>query len=71
MNWLDKNILTLVTFIPAGAALLLLFAPRRDRLAQLGTARPQGPSGEGRRRQLLHVHLHQLAPDAPVRARLG
>src|SRR5438874_9932155 len=31
MNWLDKNILTLVTFIPAGAALLLLFAPRRDR----------------------------------------
>src|SRR5436190_3570229 len=31
MNWLDSNILTLVTFIPAGAALLLLFAPRRDR----------------------------------------
>src|SRR5436190_6976218 len=31
MNWLDKNILTLVTFIPAGAALLLIFAPRRDR----------------------------------------
>src|SRR5438093_1083531 len=31
MNWLDNNILTLVTFIPAGAALLLLFAPRRDR----------------------------------------
>jgi len=31
MNWLDNNILTLVTFIPAGAAVLLLFAPRRDR----------------------------------------
>src|SRR5437764_5283731 len=31
MNWLDNNILTLVTFIPAAAGVLLLFAPRRDR----------------------------------------
>ncbi|PYV71299.1 MAG: Fe-S-binding domain-containing protein [Acidobacteria bacterium] len=31
MNWLDNNILTLVTFIPAGAGVLLLFVPRRDR----------------------------------------
>jgi NADH-quinone oxidoreductase subunit M len=31
MNGLDKAILTLVTFIPAAAAVLLIFAPRRDR----------------------------------------
>lgn len=31
MNWLDQNILTLVTFIPAAGGLLLMFAPRRDR----------------------------------------
>jgi NADH-quinone oxidoreductase subunit M len=31
MNWLDTNILTLVTFAPAVGALLLLFFPRRDR----------------------------------------
>src|SRR5436305_14666285 len=31
MNWLDHNILTLVTFVPAAGALLLLFFPRRDR----------------------------------------
>jgi NADH-quinone oxidoreductase subunit M len=31
MNWLDQNILTLVTFAPAVGALLLVFAPRRDR----------------------------------------
>ncbi len=31
MNWLDHNILTLVTFAPAAGALLLLFFPRRDR----------------------------------------
>ncbi len=31
MNWLDQNILTLVTFAPAVGALLLMFAPRRDR----------------------------------------
>src|SRR5205814_10391667 len=30
MNWLDNNIMTLVTFIPAAAGVLLLFAPRRD-----------------------------------------
>ncbi len=31
MNWLDKNILSFVTFVPAAGALLLLFFPRRDR----------------------------------------
>ncbi len=31
MNWLDHNILTLVTFIPAAGAVLLMFFPRRDR----------------------------------------
>ncbi len=31
MSGLDKSILTLVTFIPAAGALLLLFSPRRDR----------------------------------------
>src|SRR3989442_1973353 len=31
MNGLDHAILTLVTFIPAAAALLLCLAPRRDR----------------------------------------
>ena len=31
MNWLDQNILTLVTFIPAAGGLLLMLAPRRDR----------------------------------------
>src|SRR5438477_3235962 len=31
MNWLDNNILTLVTLIAAAAGVLLLFAPRRDR----------------------------------------
>ena len=31
MNGLDKSILTLVTFIPAAAAVLLIFAPRRER----------------------------------------
>jgi NADH-quinone oxidoreductase subunit M len=31
MNFLDRNILTLVTFVPAAGALLLLFFPRRDR----------------------------------------
>jgi NADH-quinone oxidoreductase subunit M len=31
MNTLDQSILTLVTFIPAAGAVLLLFAPRRDR----------------------------------------
>ena len=31
MNWLDNNILTLVTFVPAIGAVLLLFFPRRDR----------------------------------------
>ena len=30
-NWLDNNILTLVTFAPAVGALLLTFFPRRDR----------------------------------------
>ena len=27
---------------------------------------PRRPSRQGRRRRLLHLHLHQLAPDAPV-----
>lgn len=31
MNWLDQNILTLVTFVPTAGAVLLLFFPRRDR----------------------------------------
>ena len=31
MNGLDPHILTLVTFVPAAGALLLVFAPRRDR----------------------------------------
>src|SRR5438876_11913726 len=31
MNGLDRAILTLVTFVPAAGALLLLFFPRRDR----------------------------------------
>jgi len=31
MNWLDNNILTLVTFAPTIGGLLLLFFPRRDR----------------------------------------
>ena len=31
MNWLDNNILTLVTFAPTVGGLLLLFFPRRDR----------------------------------------
>jgi len=31
MNWLDNNILTLITFAPAVGAVLLLFFPRRDR----------------------------------------
>jgi NADH-quinone oxidoreductase subunit M len=31
MNWLDRNILTLVTFAPAAGALLLLIVPRRAR----------------------------------------
>src|SRR5213593_1367946 len=31
MNWLDHNILTLVTFVPAAGSVLLLFFPRRDR----------------------------------------
>ncbi len=31
MNWLDNSILTLVTFVPAAGALLLVLAPRRDR----------------------------------------
>lgn len=31
MNWLDHNILSFVTFVPAAGALLLLFFPRRDR----------------------------------------
>ncbi|HZQ18573.1 MAG TPA: NADH-quinone oxidoreductase subunit M [Terriglobales bacterium] len=31
MNWLDNNILSFVTFVPAVGALLLLFFPRRDR----------------------------------------
>jgi NADH-quinone oxidoreductase subunit M len=31
MNGLDQSILTLVTFVPAAGALLLLFFPRRDR----------------------------------------
>ena len=31
MNGLDPHILTLVTFVPAAGALLLAFAPRRDR----------------------------------------
>ena len=31
MNGLDPHILTLVTFVPAVGALLLVFAPRRDR----------------------------------------
>lgn len=31
MNWLDNNILTLVTFAPAVGAVLLLFFPRRNR----------------------------------------
>jgi NADH-quinone oxidoreductase subunit M len=30
MNWLDHNVLTLVTFIPAAGAMLLLLLPRRD-----------------------------------------
>jgi NADH-quinone oxidoreductase subunit M len=31
MNWLDNNILTIVTFVPAVGGILLLFLPRRDR----------------------------------------
>jgi NADH-quinone oxidoreductase subunit M len=31
MNWLDNNILTLVTFVPLAGAVLLLFFPRRHR----------------------------------------
>jgi NADH-quinone oxidoreductase subunit M len=31
MNWLDHSILTLVTFVPAAGALLLMFFPRRHR----------------------------------------
>ena len=31
MNWLDHNILTLITFVPAAGAVLLLVIPRRDR----------------------------------------
>ena len=31
MNFLDQNILTLVTFVPFAGALLLVFFPRRDR----------------------------------------
>jgi NADH-quinone oxidoreductase subunit M len=31
MNWLDNNILTLVTFVPFAGAVLLLFFPRRHR----------------------------------------
>jgi NADH-quinone oxidoreductase subunit M len=31
MNWLDNNILSLVTFVPAVGAALLLFFPRRNR----------------------------------------
>jgi NADH-quinone oxidoreductase subunit M len=31
MNWLDNNILTLVTFVPGIGAVLLLFFPRRHR----------------------------------------
>ncbi len=46
--------------------------PRRcERVAQLAAADGRRPAREGRRRQLLHVHLHQLAPVAPVRPRVG
>jgi len=31
MNWLDNNILSLVTFVPAAGAIALMFFPRRDR----------------------------------------
>jgi NADH-quinone oxidoreductase subunit M len=31
MNWLDTNILTLITFVPAAGAVSLLVFPRRDR----------------------------------------
>jgi len=31
MTALDSTILTLVTFVPLAGALLLIFAPRRDR----------------------------------------
>ena len=43
---------------------------RRERLAQLAAADRRRLAREGRRRQLLHVHLHQLAPVAPVRPRV-
>ena len=46
-------------------------ARRCERLAQLAAADGRRPAREGRRRQLLHVHLYQLAPVAPVRPRLG
>src|SRR6185437_5315763 len=39
-------------------------------VAQLAAAHPNRPVGEGRRRQLLHLHLHQLLRTLPyVRAR--
>ena len=44
---------------------------RRDRVAQLAAADGGRPAREGRPGQLLDLHLHQLAPPAPLRPRLG
>jgi hypothetical protein len=40
-------------------------------MAQLATAHALGPAREGRPLRLLHVHLHQLDPDAAVHPRLA
>ena len=49
----------------------LALVRRRRRLAQLGAADSRVAAGSGRSRRLLDLHLHQLAADAALRARLG
>jgi hypothetical protein len=44
---------------------------RRDRVAQLTAADGSRPERQDRPRQLLDLHLHQLAPPAPLPPRLG
>ena len=44
MNWLDNNILSFVTFVPAAGALLLLFFPRRDRDIRVSETRIAEPT---------------------------
>ena len=44
---------------------------RRDRLVELEAADTDRPARQGRRRPVLDVHVHQLAPDAAVHPGVG